>query len=482
MDTKRLRQKILDLAIRGKLVPQDPNDEPASVLLERISAEKERLIKEGKIKRSKKSASDTPHYENVPFEIPDSWEWVTLGEICSFLSRGKSPKYSEERKYPVFAQKCNLYDGDISLEKARFLDPNTLSRWSDEYKLRDGDVLINSTGTGTVGRTRLFHSDVLGVYPFVVPDSHVSVVRTLDEIDSKFVLAFLSSDYGQTYMEDNLAGSTNQKELYIGIVENMQFPLPPKEEQNRISSEIEKWATQINVLDVDKGELQGTIDFVKSKILNLAIHGKLVPQDSNDEPALDLLKRINPSFVPCDNAHDTNQLPKSWCWATLGNIFQHNTGKALNKSDSLEGTLKPYLTTSNVYWDSFDFTEVKQMYFKDSEIDKCTVQKGDLLVCEGGDIGRAAIWNYDHDICIQNHIHRLRAKGMIDHRLYLYVLMLYKWRDKIHGKGIGLQGLSSGLLDKLIIPVSPYNEQKRIVAKIEELFAVLDEIKESLEA
>ena len=483
MDTKKLRQKILDLAIRGKLVPQDPNDEPASVLLERIRAEKERLIKEGKIKRSKKTTSDTPHYENeAPFEVPKSWEWTTIGKLCSFLSRGKSPKYSEERKYPVFAQKCNLYDGDISLEKARFLDPETIIKWSDEYKLVDGDILVNSTGTGTVGRTRLFHSDVLGDYPFVVPDSHVSVVRTFEEIESKFVLAFLSSDYGQTYIEDNLAGSTNQKELYIGILDNMLFPLPPQEEQLRIVTAIDKWFSLINVLESAKGDLQISIAQAKSKILDLAIHGKLVPQDPNDEPAIELLKRINPKFTPCDNAHDTNQLPKSWCWATLGNIFQHNTGKALNKSDSLEGTLKPYLTTSNVYWDSFDFTEVKQMYFKDSEIDKCTVQKGDLLVCEGGDIGRAAIWNYDHDICIQNHIHRLRAKGMIDHRLYLYVLMLYKWTDKIHGKGIGLQGLSSGLLDKLIIPVSPYNEQKRIVAKIEELFAVLDEIKESLEA
>ena len=127
MDTKKLRQKILDLAIRGKLVPQDPNDEPASVLLERIRAEKEQLIKEGKIKRSKKSAAtDKSHYENVPFEIPESWCWCTLSELCIFLSRGKSPKYSDERLFPVFAQKCNLKDGGISLGQARFLDPSTI--------------------------------------------------------------------------------------------------------------------------------------------------------------------------------------------------------------------------------------------------------------------------------------------------------------------------------------------------------------------
>ena len=485
MDTKKLRQKILELAIHGKLVPQDPNDEPASVLLERIRAEKERLIKEGKIKQSKKSAksSDTPHYENeAPFEVPENWEWTTLGELCSFLSRGKSPKYSEERKYPVFAQKCNLYDGDISLEKARFLDPETISKWSDEYKLIDGDILVNSTGTGTVGRTRLFHSDVLGDYPFVVPDSHVSVVRSFEEIESKFVLAFLSSDYGQTYIEDNLAGSTNQKELYIGVLDNMQFPLPPHEEQFRIVTTVDKWFSLIDTLESAKEDLQTSIAQAKSKILDLAIHGKLVPQDTNDEPAIELLKRINPKFTPCDNAHDTNQLPDSWCWTTLGSIFQHNTGKALNKSNSQEGQLKPYLTTFNVYWNCFDFTEVKEMFFKDSELEKCTVTKGDLLVCEGGDIGRAAIWNYDYNICIQNHIHRLRTKGDICQILYLYILMLYKWKDRIHGKGIGLQGLSSGLLDKLVVPLPPYNEQQRIVAKIEELFAVLDEIQKSIEA
>lgn len=153
----------------------------------------------------------------------------------------------------------------------------------------------------------------------------------------------------------------------------------------------------------------------------------------------------------------------------------------MNKSDSQEGLLKPYLTTSNVYWNCFDFTEVKEMYFKDSELEKCTITRGDLLVCEGGDIGRAAIWNFDYDICIQNHIHRLRAKVDVCQILYLYVLMLYKWKDRIHGKGIGLQGLSSGLLDKLVVPLPPYNEQLRIVTKIEELFAVLDEIEKSIE-
>jgi type I restriction enzyme S subunit len=133
-----------------------------------------------------------------------------------------------------------LYGGGISLDQARFLDSKTLSKWPEEYKLRDGDVLVNSTGTGTVGRTRLFQSDCLGCFPFVVPDSHVSVIRTVSDIDSDYIYSIISSRYGQEYIEDNLAGSTNQKELYIGVLENMLIPLPPYDEQKRIANKIEE--------------------------------------------------------------------------------------------------------------------------------------------------------------------------------------------------------------------------------------------------
>lgn len=404
MDTKKLRQKILDLAIHGKLVPQDPNDEPASVLLERIKAEKERLIKEGKIKRGKKSVktSDTPHYQqDVPFEIPGNWVWTSLGEICLFLSRGKSPKYSDtDKTYPVFAQKCNLKEGGISLEQARFLDPSTICKWSEEYKLKTGDVLVNSTGTGTVGRTRLFHESYLKHYPFVVPDSHVSVIRTASEIKSEFVFAYISSKLIQEYLEDNLAGSTNQKELYIGVLSDLSFPLPPLAEQQRIVAEIEKWFVLINEIEQGQTDLQSVIKQTKNKILDLAIHGKFVPQDPNDEPASELLKRINPKAeITCDNGH----YPVGWIDVILGDIFYHNTGKALNSSNK-EGVWRNYLTTSNVYWNQFDLSIIKQMPFKDNELEKCTVEKGDLLVCEGGDIGRSAIWNFDYQrLCPSGH-------------------------------------------------------------------------------
>ena len=229
---EKAKSIILNMAIMGRLTPHDPFDEPAIELLKRISPNF--------------SSCDNRHYENVPYEVPESWQWVKLKDLCVFLSRGKSPVYSEtDKRYPVFAQKCNLKGGGISLKEARFLEPSTISKWKDVYKLQDGDILINSTGTGTVCRTRLFKSEYLCDYPFVVPDSHVSVIRTYEQISSEYAYLVLSSKFSQDYMMDNLAGSTNQKELYISVLENLLFPLPPFGEQMRIVKCVNKIYTQL---------------------------------------------------------------------------------------------------------------------------------------------------------------------------------------------------------------------------------------------
>ena len=459
MDTKKLRQKILDLAIRGKLVPQDPNDEPASVLLERIRAEKEQLIKEGKIKRSKKSAAtDKSHYENVPFEIPESWCWCTLSELCIFLSRGKSPKYSEERLFPVFAQKCNLKDGGISLGQARFLDPSTIGKWGEDYKLKSGDVLVNSTGTGTVGRTRLFDECCLGEYPFVVPDSHISVVRTIAEIDSFYIWAILSSNWGQQYLEDNLAGSTNQKELYIGVLEDMLIPLPPKNEQKKIANEIARWEKYVDNIDVVKAELSNYIKQTKSKILDLAISGKLVPQDPNDEPAIELLKRINPEFKPCDNSHYGN-LPENWEEIAMGEICKLYDGEKVSG---------PSLT----------YIDVK--YLRGSKVGefvtsgKYVPQGSTLILVDGensGEVFTTPIDGYQGST--------FKILGITEYFDKEYVLLLIKRSQKLlreNKVGSAIPHLNKKMFKELIVPVPPLAEQKRIVATVNMLFYQLDMI------
>ena len=454
MDTKKLRQKILDLAIHGKLVPQDPNDEPASVLLERIKAEKERLIKEGKIKGSKKSAktSDTPHYQqDVPFEVPSNWGWTTLGEIFT-LQAGKnitakdiSAKQDKDHCYPC-------YGG------------NGLRGYVSNYN-KEGHFPL-------IGRQGALCGNVNEANGKFYATEHAVVVDTYCKTNIPWVINTL------LYLNLNqYATSTAQPGLSVSTINDVMIPVPPLEEQQKISQIIKKWFSLIDQLEQGKSDLQTVIKQTKSKILDLAIHGKLVPQDPNDEPAIELLKRINPDFTPCDNGH----YPVGWIDVILGDIFYHNTGKALNSSNK-EGVLRNYLTTSNVYWNQFDLSLVKQMPFRDNELEKYTVQKGDLLVCEGGDIGRSAIWNFDYNICIQNHIHRLRPKGDLNVSFYYYVLRFLKEHNRIGGKGIGLLGLSSNELHKIGIPLPPRKEQDRIVLKIEELFSVLDNIQNALEA
>ena len=173
-------------------------------------------------------------------------------------------------------------------------------------------------------------------------------------------------------------------------------------------------------------------------------------------------------------------IPESWEWVRLGEIFQHNTGKALNSSNK-SGVLLEYITTSNLYWDRFELENLRSMYFTENEIEKCQVSKGDLLVCEGGDIGRAAIWLKDYKICIQNHIHRLRSYVPLCTRFYYYVFFLYKYAGWIGGKGIGIQGLSSNALHSLLDPVPPIAEQERIVKRLEIIKPLSDKYSEASE-
>ncbi|MCI7115207.1 MAG: restriction endonuclease subunit S [Treponema porcinum] len=169
-------------------------------------------------------------------------------------------------------------------------------------------------------------------------------------------------------------------------------------------------------------------------------------------------------------------MPEGWAWCRLGELFYHTTGKALKKSNN-KGSLRKYITTSNLYWNKFDFTEVREMYFTDDELDKCTIKKGDLVLCNGGDVGRAAIWNFDEDICYQNHVSRLRPKIIgINNKLYLYLLMFYKEQGMLNGKGVGITSLSANDLLSGLFPLPPINEQDQIVIKIENIFSQIDYI------
>lgn len=229
-------------------------------------------------------------------------------------------------------------------------------------------------------------------------------------------------------------------------------------------------------------------------ILQMAIQGKLVPQNPNDEPASVLLERIRKEKaklvkegklkkkdleeITISEDEKPFEIPESWEWVKIDTLFQHSSGKQLKGGDN-EGELHQYITTSNLYWDKFILDNLKSMYYKSSELDKCTAKKGDLLVCEGGDVGRCAIWPYDYNICLQNHVHRLRPYYSICTRLVMYILMLYKAKGYIGGKGIGIKGLSASALKNYCIPLPPLAEQHRIVERIEEYLPIIKEYGEA---
>ena len=466
MDTKLLKQKILDLAIRGKLVSQDPNDEPASVLLERIRAEKERLVAEGKIKRSK-STTDNRHYENVPFEIPKSWEWTTVKNISTSILYGVSESAKPKGVFKLL-RITDIQDNKVNWDSVPYTDFD--EEKAKNYLLQEGDILFARTGA-TVGKSYLVNS----LTEESIYASYLIRVQVSQEILPQYIKCFFESGYYWEQITDSQVG-TGQPNVNGTLLGELKVPIPPISEQKRIVVEIAKWYNLLEKIEVDRHTLRQVINQTKNKILDLAIHGKLVSQDPTDEPANKLLKRIAPNAVACDTSHYGN-LPKSWCVVKLGEIYNHTTGKALKKSNT-NGVLREYITTSNLYWNSFDFTEVRSMYFTNEELEKCTAHKGDLLLCNGGDVGRAAIWGFEYDVCFQNHISRLRPKyySIVDNMFYCYMFMYLKQKGLLSGKGVAITSLSAMDLLSILVPLPPLQEQKRITEVIDKIFNLLDEI------
>ena len=517
IETNALREKVLDLAIRGKLVPQDPNDEPSSVLLERIRAEKQRMVKDGKIK-AKDIKNDTIifkgednlHYEKfadgsikciedeIPFEVPEGWAWARMSSLTQDLPYGTSKKSSSRGEIAVLRM-GNLQQGEIDYSDLVY---SSDKEDIDKYLLTYGDLLFNRTNSSEwVGKTAIYRGEVSAIYAGYL-------IRIRSFLDAEYLNSVMNSKYAKEICLLVKTDAVNQSNINATKLGRFLIPVPPLSEQVRISNMVSEALYWNNFIEIKKLELEQYIQQIKSKILDLAIRGKLVPQNPNDEPASVLLERIRAEKeelikqgkikrdkkesiifrgddnsyyeqcgkkIECIDSEIVFDIPHKWSWVRLGELFQHNTGKALNSSNT-SGTKMQYITTSNMYWDRFELTHLKEMVFTDSEVVKCTVKKGDLLVCEGGDIGRSAIWCFDYPIRIQNHIHRLRPYTTISVKFYYYIFFLYKQTGLIGGKGIGIQGLSSNALHKLLFPLPPLSEQYRIVEAIETVFAQLDSI------
>ncbi|KAA5093225.1 restriction endonuclease subunit S [Bacteroides fragilis] len=419
--------------------------------------------------------------EEIPFEIPQGWEWCRISDVC-MMQAGKNITADK-----IFSEQSEVYP-------YRCVGGNGLRGYVAEFNTEGNHAIVGRQGAlcGCLNiETGNFYAT-----------EHAVVVSSFGNIHYKFMYWFLMA-----LNLNQLATATAQPGLSVAKVMDSYFPLPPLSEQQRITAKIEELIPIVEKFDKVQTSLDAINnsinDLLKKSILQEAIQGKLVPQITREGTAQELLEQIKQEkyrlvkegklkksaltdsviYKGDDNKYYERvggkniciddeilfEIPDSWVWCRLGFLFNHNTGKALNASNK-EGSMLPYITTSNLYWGQFDLSSVRQMYFKDSEIEKCSVSNGDLLVCEGGDIGRAAIWPYDTPMCIQNHIHKLRSYNQLDTLFYYYIFQAYKYNGYIGGKGIGIQGLSSKALHNMLVPLPPINEQIRITSKISSLF------------
>ena len=529
MTAQQLKNSILLMAVQGKLVPQDPNDEPASVLLERIHAEKERLIKEKKIKREKnpsvifKGADNTPYEkigdevrslaDEVPFDIPDSWEWVRLIDVCEYIQRGKSPKYSPIKKYPVVAQKCNQWSG-FSIEKAQFIEPNSLSSYGPERLLQDNDLMWNSTGLGTLGRMAIYKTTA-NPYELAVADSHVTVIRPLKQfVLPEYLYYYFANPSVQSVIEDQADGTTKQKELATATIKAYLTPIPPLDEQRRILAKLSEVLPVVKnygvVYDETTAMQEAFPESLKKSILQEAVQGKLVPQDPSDEPAEALLERIRAEkrrlikegkikkdkhesvIFRRDNSHYEKldgmerciddelpfEIPESWAWVRWGAIAE-SIQYGYNAPAKQEGRIRMVrisdIHENTVAWSSVPFCDID-----DSDIPTYLLQANDILFARtGGTVGKSfLVSEVPCESIYAGYLIRTRYSSLLCPQYLKYFMEspLY-WQQLKSGTTATAQPNCNGqTLAKMLLPLPPANEQLRIVDNLVRTFTIIEKM------
>ena len=424
--------------------------------------------------------------EEIPFEIPQGWEWERWGNISQSIQYGYNAP-ALEKGIIKMVRISDIQNNKVLWEKV----PYCIIEEKDieTYLLEVNDILFARTG-GTVGKSFLVEE----VPEPAIYAGYLIRTRYSQELCPQYLKSFMES---QLYWEQLKSGTiaTAQPNCNGKTLGRILLPIPPKAEQIRL---VQKLTSLIPVLyryaktQQDLDNLNEVInDKLKKSILQEAIQGKLVPQFSEEGTAHELLDQIQQEkqklvkegklkkstltnsviYKSDDNKYyeqidkETKEitedilfdLPNKWQWCRIGTIFMHNNGKQLNKGNS-KGKLMKYITTSNLYWDGFVLDNLKEMPFENNEIDRCMAVKGDLLVCEGGDIGRSCIWNYDFPIMLQNHIHKLRPYIPLCTKFFYYIFNLYNLAGLIGGKGIGIQGFSSKALHNTLVPLPPLKD------------------------
>ena len=533
MTAQQLKNSILQMAVQGKLVPQDPNDEPASVLLERIRAEKEQLIKQKKIKREKKpsyifrGADNTPYEkigsnepvsiaDEVPFEIPDSWEWIRLKDLVEKeIKRGKSPKYADRGTVFVFAQKCNVKQGGIDMSLAKYLDMKTFDKYPTEEYMRDGDIIINSTGNGTLGRIGMFHDSDRIDDNIIVPDSHVTLIRIMGSMQRDYLYHVLK--YYQPYLEDQGEGSTNQTELRPSTVAELFIPIPPVAEQIRITAKLVELLPLVDVYGAKATALDAyNKDFpkqLKKSILQMAVQGKLVPQDPADEPASVLLERIRAEkqrliaegkikrdkhesvIFRRDNSHYEKcgsvetciddiipfEVPGNWIWVRLGTLIEEKPSNGYSPKGVPYSTNVKNLTLSATTSGYFKSDAYKYVDIEIPSDSKYWLKHNDILIQRSNSrelVGTACIYTgKDNEFIYPDLMMRIRAMNRIDIRYLDLVLKAPFSRryftSSASGTSDSMPKINQTIVTNTFVPLPPIEEQRRIMAFVDKLFSCL---------
>ena len=433
--------------------------------------------------------------DELPYSLPSGWEWCRMGSIGEW-GAGATPAKGNIEYYNgnILWLRTGELNNDVVYDTEIKITEKALKECSLRLN-KVGDVMIAMYGA-TIGKVAIVGKEMT--------TNQACCACTPVGIFNWYLFYFLMGSQLDFIKKGEGGAQPNiSREKLIGHL----MPVPPLEEQHRIVSQIrvvlpyvEKYAH----CQIEQSLLnEGIKPKLRKSILQEAILGKLVPQDPNDESASILLQRIKEEklrlvkegklkkkdvvdsviFKGDDNKYYEQigknliditddipfDIPSNWVWTRIGYLFAHNNGKQLNKGNSA-GTLMEYITTSNLYWDGFRLDNLKMMPFEGSEIERCQAIKGDLLVCEGGDVGRSCIWTYNYPIMLQNHIHKLRAYLPLCTKYFFYIFYLYNLIGQIGGKGIGIQGFSAKALHNTIIPMPPLKEQERIVKKIETVF------------
>ncbi len=449
--------------------------------------------------------------DEVPFDIPDSWEWVRLIDVCEYIQRGKSPKYSPIKKYPVVAQKCNQWSG-FSIEKAQFIEPNSLSSYGPERLLQDNDLMWNSTGLGTLGRMAIYKT-AANPYELAVADSHVTVIRPLKQfVLPEYLYYYFANPSVQSVIEDQADGTTKQKELATATIKAYLTPIPPLDEQRRILAKLSEVLPVVKnygvVYDETTAMQEAFPEALKKSILQEAVQGKLVPQDSSDEPAEALLERIRAEkqrlikegkikkdkhesvIFRRDNSHYEKldgverciddelpfEIPETWAWVRWGSIAE-SIQYGYNAPAKQEGRIRMVrisdIHENTVAWSSVPFCDID-----DSDIPTYLLQPNDILFARtGGTVGKSfLVIEVPCESIYAGYLIRTRYSSLLcPHYLKYFMESPLYWQQLKSGTTATAQPNCNGqTLAKMLLPLPPANEQWRIVENLVRTFAMIE--------